>query len=69
MRLMLETLIEHHPYAKLNKWEFYKDTIQYSGHIISKEGLSVDSKKVRDIMNWPIPKYVSAVHSFMEITR
>jgi len=58
MKLVLQTLREHQIYAKLRKYEFYKDKIQYLGHVNSKEGLSIDPKKVRAIMNWPMPKDV-----------
>lgn len=35
--------------------------------LFSKYGSVVDPEKVKAIMNWPIPKYVSAVFSFMGI--
>ena len=35
LRLTLQLLKEHKLYAKLRKGEFYKDRIQYLGHILS----------------------------------
>ena len=35
------------------------------GHIISKEGISVDPEKIEAIMNWPTPRNVTDVISFM----
>ena len=35
------------------------------GHIISKEGISVDPEKIEAIMNWPTPRNVTDVRSFM----
>ena len=35
------------------------------GHIISEEGVSVDLKKIEAIMNWPTPKNVKNLRSFM----
>ena len=52
-------------YAKLSKCEFYRDRIQYLGHIISEEGISVDPEKIEAIMNWPTPRNVIDVRSFM----
>ena len=46
LRLTLQLLREHQLYAKLSKCDFYRDRIQYLGHIISKEGISVDPEKV-----------------------
>ena len=35
------------------------------GHIISDEGISVDPEKIEAIMNWPTPRNVMDVRSFM----
>ena len=35
------------------------------GHIISKEGISVDPEKIEAIMNWPTPRNVTDVRYFM----
>ena len=52
-------------YAKLSKCDFYKDRIDYLGHIISEEGISVEPKKIEAIMNWPTPRNMTDVRSFM----
>ena len=64
---MLQTLKENHLYAKFSKCEFYKDKIQYLGHIISEQGLVFDPEKIRAIREWSMPTNVSAVRSFMRI--
>jgi hypothetical protein len=35
------------------------------GHVLSKEGVAIDPDKVRSIMEWPTPKDVSGIISFM----
>jgi len=35
------------------------------GHIISREGIDVDPNTIKAIMNWPEPKDVSDIRSFM----
>ena len=52
-------------YAKLSKCDFYRDMIHYIGHIISYEGIFVDPEKIEAIMNWPTPRNVTDVRSFM----
>jgi hypothetical protein len=47
--MVLQVLREHQLYAKLSKCSFYQRQIHYLGHIISKEGIIVDSKKVEAI--------------------
>ena len=63
--LTLELLREHQLYAKLSKCDFYRDKIQYLGHIISEEGISMDLEKIEAIMNWPTLRNVTDVRSFM----
>ena len=61
-------LREHQIYAKFNKCDFFKDKIQYLGHVITKERISVDSKKIKATEKWSVPKDVTDVRSFMGIT-
>lgn len=65
LRLVLQTLREHQLYAKFNKCDFFKEEIQYLGHIIIREGITVDPKKIRTTMEWPVPKDVADIRSFM----
>jgi hypothetical protein len=61
-------LRKHKLYAKFNKCDFYQKKIQYLGHVISAESIAVDPEKIRFIMEWPIPKDVADIWSFMGIT-
>ena len=65
LRLVLQVLKEH----KLSKGDFYKYRIHYLGHIISDEGISIDPKMIEAIMNWPTPRNVTDVRSFMGLAR
>eukprot|EP00253_Pinus_taeda_P010862 PITA_10862 len=65
LRLVLQTLREHQLYAKFSKCDFFKEEIQYLGHVITKEGIVVDPQKIKTIMEWPIPKDVADIRSFM----
>ena len=61
----MQLLREHQLYAKLRKCDFYRDRIQYLGHIISEEGISVEPEKIETIMNWPTSRNVTDVISFI----
>jgi hypothetical protein len=61
------SLREHELYAKLKKCDFYKDKIQYFGHVISKEGIFVNLDKMKAITKWNVPKDVTNIRSFMVI--
>eukprot|EP00253_Pinus_taeda_P017986 PITA_17986 len=65
LRRVLQTLREHQLYAKFSKCDFFKEEIQYLGHVITKEGITVDQEKIKAIMDWPVPKDVADVRSFM----
>jgi hypothetical protein len=65
LRMVLQVLREHQLYAKLSKCSFYQKQIHYLGHIISEEGIVVDPEKVQAIQEWPAPRNVTEVRSFM----
>ena len=54
-------------YANFNKFKFYKDNIQYIGHVIFEEAILVDLDKIKAIIDWPVPKDVTDLRSFMGI--
>jgi hypothetical protein len=64
-RLALQKLREHRLYAKLSKCEFCMKQVTFLGHVISKEGISVDPSKVQDVLNWNAPTSVSDIQSFL----
>jgi hypothetical protein len=68
LKIVLQTLRKHKLYAKFDKFNFYQRRIQYLGHVISEEGIAVDPEKIRVVMEWPIPKDVDDIRSFMGIT-
>ena len=59
---------EHQLYAKFSKCDFFKNKILYLGHVVTKEGISIGLKKIKAIEEWPIPKDVTNIRSFLGIT-
>ena len=53
---------------KPSKCEFFKDRISYLGHIVSKNGVETDPKKIQVILDWPRPQTVYHVRSFLGFT-
>ena len=49
----------------MEKCEFWQDEVKFLGHVVSKEGISVDPAKVEAILNWERPKNVCEIHSFL----
>ena len=68
LKIILQMLREHQLYAKFSKCDFFKDKIQYLGHVITKYGILVEPDKIKAINEWSVPKDVTDVRSFMGIT-
>lgn len=41
-----------------------KEELEYSGFVVSTDGLKMDPNKIKAIMEWPSPKSVFEVRSF-----
>ena len=65
LRVVLETLRKEKLYAKLSKCEFWLNEVSFLGHIVSKEGIRVDLKKIEVVVEWKPPRNVTEVHSFL----
>lgn len=46
------------------KCEFFKDSVKYLGHVVTKEGLKKDEEKVKNILKIPQPKNLTEVKAF-----
>ncbi|XP_028075293.1 uncharacterized protein LOC114277594 [Camellia sinensis] len=64
-----KTLRDKRLYAKLKKCEFWLHEVVFLGHIINKEGVSVDPHRIEAIVNWPSPTNVREVRSFLGLAR
>ena len=65
LRLVLQLLQEKKLYAKLKKCEFWLNSVAFLGHVVSKDGIVVDPKKVEALVEWNRPNSVTEVHSFL----
>ena len=65
LRITLETLRKEKLYAKFSKCEFWMEQVQFLGHIVSREGISVDPAKVEVVLNWERPRTPTEVRSFL----
>ena len=46
LRIVLSRLREHKLYAKFSKCEFWLGKVPFLGHILSRDGISIDPSKV-----------------------
>jgi hypothetical protein len=61
LRTVLARLREHKLYAKFSKCEFWLHRVQFLGHVLTPEGVSVDPSKVHDVLSWNSPKSVHQI--------
>lgn len=62
---MLQILREHKLYAKFPKCEFWIDSVSFLGHVVSKEGIIVDSKKIEAVQKCPRPTSPTEIRNFI----
>ena len=65
IRQILQLLHENKLYAKLSKCEFMKKEISFLGHKISADGKRMEEDKVKAVLEWPTPKNVDDIRSFI----
>ena len=59
--MVLQTLRDRQLYAKFSKCEFQLNEIVFLGHVISKNSIFVDPKKVEVIINYEQLKNVTEI--------
>lgn len=52
-------------YSKHSKCGLFQTKVHYLGHVVSKEGIIVDPKNIRAIMEWENPRNMDEVRSFI----
>ncbi|XP_070006227.1 uncharacterized mitochondrial protein AtMg00860-like [Nicotiana sylvestris] len=62
---MLRVLQEGKLYANFSKCEFSLNSVTFLGHIISGEGIQVDTQKIEALKTWPRPTIPMEVRSFL----
>ena len=65
LRLVLQRLREHKLYSKFDKCQFWLDEVAFLGHIVNRDGISVDPEKIRAVLEWPRATTVTEVRSFL----
>ena len=65
LRLVLDVLRKNQLHVKLSKCEFWRSEVKYLGHIVGSDGIRMDPKKVDAIRNWPVPKDMTELRSFV----
>lgn len=65
LRTVLEVLRKHKFYCKPSKCQFNRSELKYLGHIVGAGGIKPDPGKVSKVKEWPVPRTVGEVRSFL----
>ncbi|GBG64351.1 hypothetical protein CBR_g41552 [Chara braunii] len=65
LRRVLETLCRAKYKANCDKCEFVRQELEYLGHLVTPEGISLLLDKIQAIQEWPEPRNVTDVRSFL----
>ncbi|MBW0543243.1 hypothetical protein O181_082958 [Austropuccinia psidii MF-1] len=65
MSTVLSRLRANNLFAKVSKFLFHVSSVEYLGYVVSSEGLKMDQEKVQKILNWPPPRNLKALQSFL----
>ncbi|MBW0574224.1 hypothetical protein O181_113939, partial [Austropuccinia psidii MF-1] len=65
MSTVLSRLRANIIFAKASKCLFHVSSVEYLGYFVSSEGLKMDQEKVQQILNWPPPRNLKELQSFL----
>ncbi|KAH0688918.1 hypothetical protein KY289_016276 [Solanum tuberosum] len=65
LRIVLQTLKDRELYAKFSNCEFWLESVAFLGHIVSGEGIKVDTLKIEAVQNWPRPTSPTDIRIFL----
>jgi hypothetical protein len=65
LHIILQRLRDHQFYAKFSKCAFWLKGVMFLGHIISAKGITVDPRKVQEVLDWKSPRSVTQIRSFL----
>ena len=53
---------------KPSKCHFFKEQVEFLGHVVSKDGVATDPKKIEAVKEWRTPRNVKEVRSWLGMT-
>ncbi|GKB86719.1 putative mitochondrial protein [Tanacetum coccineum] len=68
LRMVLQVMRDHNLFAKQSKCVFGTTQVEYSGHVISAQGVSTDPSKIKVMQEWPVPTTLKQLRGFLGLT-
>lgn len=68
LNVVLGKLVKYGLKLELTKCSFMKPEVTYLGHRISKDGIATDPEKISAVKDWPVPKTLKELRSYLGFT-
>ena len=68
LRLVFQRLREANLKLKPKKCALFQKSVLYLGHVVSEAGITTDPEKIQVVREWPTPKCLREVRSFIGLT-
>ncbi|KAI2645310.1 Transposon Tf2-6 polyprotein [Labeo rohita] len=65
VRAVLQRLLAHQLYCKLEKCAFHQHTTTFLGFVISAQGVAMDPQKLEAVRAWPLPTSLKQLQRFL----
>jgi hypothetical protein len=65
---VLHLLSQRQLFLKHSKCDFGTSEVEYLGHLVGKDDVRVDPKKIKAMQDWPHPKTLKSLHGFLGLT-
>ncbi|KAI2644270.1 Transposon Tf2-9 polyprotein [Labeo rohita] len=65
VRAVLQRLLAHQLYCKLEKCAFHQHTTTFLGFVISAQGVAMDPQKLEAVRSWPLPTSLKQLQRFL----
>ena len=62
---VIRRLEENNLYVKPEKYKLKVREVGFLGVVIEPDGIKMEEEKVKEVLEWPIPKYVKEVQKFL----
>ena len=65
LTLSFEHLRSYGLQLKSTKCHLFQTSVPFLGHVVGREGLQCDPKKIEDVKSWPVPDCLKSVRQFL----
>ena len=64
---VVKRLAENNLYVKPEKYKWKVREVGFSGVVIGLEGIKMEKKKIKEVLDWPTSKGVKNIQKFLEL--